>query len=775
MGKAALFMEDPMWAASIPELRGDARKRVLPVHSDCTPIDVESAASHLMPGGTLGSGMAGYEVRQGQIDMLKAIARSFNSASHLMVEAGTGVGKSLAYLIPSALWSYVNDTPVVISTATRNLQSQLVNFDIPRAAKVVEAFAPGERRLRAAVLKGRTNYLCLHSLEELNHDGYYRLDSTERAEMDELVDWLKSTEDGDLDSSPFQVLKPKLCCGGEDCLGRRCPFRSKCFVVKARQRAHEADIIVVNHALAITDAVNLSADILPAYGRIVFDEAHNLEDVATDVFSSELSKRTLDLLLSRIMRPGRGKRGEKGIVGKVERAIRCGTFGNGGVCERIRETIAKIRIARSQTIDAGDALFDMLGDLFTPAKEVQVLRYRCLDGERQYSRSGTFTRYTEAEWSEESLAKGMERFENAMGRLSKNVAELADTIGDIKEPGGEPAHADLAGQILEIPEEIKSYLSEAFFVMEGNNDEYVFWAERTKGKTSSVSLTAAPLSVADKIHKHFLGPKDSVVMCSATLRVSRKFDYVGRRLGFALVEPSRVDALVAASPFDYFRQTLALAAPFLPDPSEAGTERYSAALAPLLCRLFGASRGRGLVLFTSYEMMNRVADLSRPLFSIAGLRLLVQGEALSREGMVAELKASGGEGVVLFGSQSFWEGVDVPGPSLSCVVIARIPFPQMGEPIVEARCERMERSGEKPFWGYFMPEALIKFRQGFGRLVRTRSDVGVVVVADPRIATRNYGAHFRKSISASVHSTHDEDELISRAEEFFSHEFGAVD
>jgi ATP-dependent DNA helicase DinG len=272
------------------------------------------------------------------------------------------------------------------------------------------------------------------------------------------------------------------------------------------------------------------------------------------------------------------------------------------------------------------------------------------------------------------------------------------------------------------------------------------------------------------MRKCFYAVKDSVVLCSATLRVGDKFDYMAKRLGCAPRDGSdgsdcRTRRLVASSPFDYFRQALVMASDFLPDPASE-PQMYAEALAPFLARLFDRSAGRGLVLFTAYDMMRKVAELSRPLFEDFGLTLCVQGEGKSRESMAARLKAGGR--VVLFGSQSFWEGVDVAGDALSCVVMARLPFPQMGEPVTEARSELIEAEGGSSFRDYMIPEAVVKFKQGFGRLVRTKSDRGVVVVTDRRIVSKNYGAIFRKSIAASVHQVSTMEEVFERTAEFFA-------
>ena len=271
---------------------------------------------------------------------------------------------------------------------------------------------------------------------------------------------------------------------------------------------------------------------------------------------------------------------------------------------------------------------------------------------------------------------------------------------------------------------------------------------------------AAPLSVADDLKKMFYDVKDSVVLCSATLRVGNDFKYMARRLGCS----ERFQMLTATSPFDYFRQALVLAPDCLPDPS-VDPARYAGSLALLMRDLFSVTHGRALVLFTSYEMMNAVAAHAHQLLADAGITLLVQGEGLSRESMTRHLKEDGS--TVLFGAQSFWEGVDVAGEALSCVVLARLPFAQVGDPVVEARSEKIDREGGSSFRDYSLPEAVIKFRQGFGRLVRTKSDRGVVVVTDPRLVTKNYGATFRRSIPASVHTVTELGDLLQRVADFF--------
>ena len=771
----AAFMDDPDWAAFLPELQQGGPKCRLPAHEDCTPLDPDRVAGHLGPGGTLGS-MEGYEARPGQLDMTRAVVRAFDERRHLMVEAGTGVGKSLAYLVPAVQWSFLNDTPVVVSTATRNLQSQLISSDLPRAARTLGDDAG---KFRATLLKGRSNYLCLRMLGEYMQGGYWTLAEDEREAFGRLVEWLHGTPDGDLDDFGDEQLRPKLACPPEDCMGRACPFRQKCFVAKARARALKAHVVVVNHALVLAEATSSGAGILPAFGRLVFDEAHNLEDIATGFFSYELSRPALTQLLGKLARPSKSRRGPgrmRGALGAVDRQLQKGAFASRAVAEEVRELAvrAHVQIRFAQT--EGDALFGLLERLFAPAPGASLIRFRRpvlpagVPGARQYSLHGLFADYRPDQWNEDELAEAGRRFEDALANLQGILVDLSRLLrgAALDAPG---QFDDLAGQMEGIAASFTAFILEARFVLAAGDPARVYWAERCPAnrrtrQPAHVRAVAAPLSVAAEMKRYFYDVKDSVVLCSATLRAGDKFDYMARKLGTSLVEGDRVKALVAASPFDYFRQARVLAPDCLPDPA-ASPDAYAAALAPFLRDLFSAVRGRGLVLFTAYEMMRSVAERTQPLFAAAGLDLLVQGDGVSREGMVAALKAAGERPVVLFGAQSFWEGVDVPGEALSCVVIARLPFPQVGDPIAEARCERIKEQGGTPFRDYMLPEAQIRFRQGFGRLVRTKADRGVVVVADSRIVSKNYGALFRKSVPATVSTVTTLEETVARAAGFF--------
>lgn len=750
----AEFIDDPGWADFLPEDAGEIRKRPVPAHEDCTSLDPDRIAAGLRRGGVLG-GVPGYEERPGQIEMCRAVVEAFDARTHLAVEAGTGVGKSLAYLLPAVHWAALNDTTVVVATATRNLQDQLVKSDIPKAIATLGAM---RRPFRAAVLKGRGNYLCLHALADFFAAGFWTMSDSERAEMPHLIDWLKKTPDGDLDGYSG-LPRALLTRPGEECTGRRCRYRSRCFVYRARRRAFDADLVVVNHALALTDAADGASSLLPAYGRLIVDEAHNLEQAATDCFSSVVSAEELARTLSRLFRDGGSSRRPRGVIADLERQI--GRSAGAADLHGILELAGRVRKAARELTRASDGLLARVAGLLAPSIEAAgPVRHRvAAGGVREYAvPGGLFKPYGE-EWNEAALASALERFERAAATLVAGIHEVAARLRD-REEGDSAA---IAGQFDAVAQSVVDYVNSTHFTLSAAADTHTFWVERSESgsrRHGAVRAVAAPLSVAEMLDKVLYRDRDSVVLCSATLRVGGDFRYMLGRLGAR----ERFATMVAASPFDYLSQALTMATDFLGEPQE-DPRAYAGALAAFVGEVIAAMHGRTLVLFTSFEAMRATAALARPLAERAGVRLIVQGDGPTRAEMAEELRRAENP-VALFGAQSFWEGVDIAGAALSCVIIARLPFPQVGDPVREARGERIAREGGSAFRDYALPEAVVRFRQGFGRLIRTRGDRGVAIVADARIVRRNYGAIFRRSLPAPVGVVKDAAEALRRIGEF---------
>ena len=775
------------WLESFKAEQSHHERKDQPRHEDCSPLSIERISSHLMPGGIFAQLMKGYEARAGQLQMLKAVIRAFNEGKHLVVEAGTGVGKSLAYLIPAAAWARLNDVPVVVSTNTRNLQSQLIEKDLPMVREAIRAEFGEEEgsQLRLAVLKGRSNYLCLRQFSILLEHSQFEMDRPELRLFTEVVAWAIQSPDGDLDafagaSHAEPAFLSKLASVGEECTGRACRFYRRCFLQKARAKALAAHVIVANHALVFSD---LQADggMLPPHAQLVFDEAHNLEEAATRHLSVEVSPYRLSQLLHRLSRT-KGKR-SSGTLEVLSTHLEKGALTNDEtVAQKIRQYIRGSKQALSDVHDVAHQLFQRLSGLL--GEENHATRYRCetegmeitpamLTGEaalpplRRLIFNNKAFLSAEKRLDECALAKEREALRLAVKKTSEQLTYLADTLRQASE--GELAlYGDQASNIEGAIASLQGFMTEVNFVLDAQDPSYVFWAE-SAGRFwhGQASLVAAPLKISTALAERLYAKKTSIIFCSATLRVGGSFDFIGKRLGLDKVEEGRIVTCVAESPFDYVRQCATYALTCLPEPSGSDGGSYVEQLSALMLDIFIKTQGRALGLFTSYEMMKKVVQLLETPLREAGIRLLVHGSSGTRDQITRLFRAKDGP-CVLLGAQSFWEGVDVAGDALSCVVMARLPFLSMGDPIVEARCEQIDQAGGSSFREFSMPQAVIRFRQGFGRLIRTCTDKGVVIVADPRLVTRGYGTVFSRSLPCPVRKITSPSELLASVETFFT-------
>ena len=748
--------EGDAWQESFPADYVRPQKRTEVPPEDCTPLDPDEVAGMLGPDGPLAKTIPGYEPREAQLTMAKAVADSFNTGKHLLVEAGTGTGKSLAYLLPAAIWAIRNDVAVIVSTNTRNLQTQLIDKDLPLVTSLVnelQAEAGQERMLRTALIKGRSNYLCLRRLESLLEQGVGEMERPRLRQFARALAWAVQTPDGDLDTLDCgagmdPTMRLDLCSTGEECPGRSCPFFRRCFAMKARAKSLGADIVVANHALVFSEMGGPGVS-LPVHSQVIFDEAHNLEEAATDHFSTELSVLQLRMLIRGIV-PLRRHR--YGVIDSLKKHVEKRTLK--WTDEGARAMRSDIRAIRER----GEALVSSARKMFDPLPDA-------LPRGEDSARFGTAvdTDFNAEPWrgiieASQPVKEGLKELGAALHAMA---AHLDDMMADEL-----PLLAAESTELKTIADSLEEFRSSIEFVLSASDPEHVFWIEKGHGRSQDASMCAAPLEIGRRLADELYSAKSSVVFCSATLRVGDSFNFLASRLGINLIDKERLATCVAPSPFDYMRQCRVMAPLFLPEPTAARTgTSYTEELAKLIRDTAIRTEGRLLGLFTSYEMMTNCARLLSTPLGDAGIRLLVQGQHGSRDQITRTFREGGA--CVLLGTHSFWEGVDVVGDALSCVVIARLPFTSPTEPIFQARSEKIDREGNSSFFTLSLPSAVIRFRQGFGRLIRHRNDRGIVIVADSRVSTKGYGARFRQSLPCSTFMEPDRAAMLDHISEFF--------
>ncbi len=761
-----LFAEatDELWYAHFPQVTR-AKARDLTAPETWTPVSHATLEAIFGEGGDLAQRFERYEPRAGQVAMAHAVAQALNESQFLLAEAGTGVGKSLAYLVPCALWACFNNLPIVLSTNTRNLQAQLLQKDIPLVKKILARHLPQGVALDAVVLKGRSNYLCLKRFGAFVEGGFERLTEQETLAFIELVRWASTTTSGDLDTFRAEGSTRvdmgfirSFGCHGDECTGKRCRFYKQCFLLQARQAALKAHLVIANHALVFAE-LSTPGSLLPPHAQVVFDEAHNIETAATTFLSDELSPLALYDVCQKLA-PSRGREAasllQQARVNFVDRAIQ-------DEAERAEliALLAEMRTCGATLAKCGTALFETLHGFLEKTTDSTV-RYRMVpdmkkpplkNGRPQLRRevclAGSTFLPAEEFVPEVQIQEKRDAIAEQLRVADGLLERLLTAIGRKSPPQGEEnPYEDLVAAIEAARGGLEDFMSALDAILGGAEEDRVYWMEAASPREHTVTLTSAPLDIARQLTKLLYNLKASLIFSSATLRISDDFKHIRARLGLNLVEAQeRVVDFVAESPFDYPRQCAVVVPDFLPEVGRGKT--YELELSRLMYSLFTTAQGRALALFTSYEMMIGCAEILQPHLEAKGIELLVQSAAMGREAMTERFRAQT-KPTVLFGTQSFWEGVDVVGDALSCVVIARLPFESVGDPLLKARCEKIEREGGHPFVELNLPQALIRFRQGFGRLIRSRSDKGIVVVADSRIVRRNYGMTFARTLPVKV-------------------------
>jgi len=691
--------------------------RPLQPAAEQTPLDVEQLAVFLEEGGTFAAHFPGYEYRPQQVTMLRGVARALNRGEHLLVEAPTGVGKSLAYLIPAAYWAMQNGERVVVSTNTINLQEQLYRKDLPDLALVL----PSE--FRAAVLKGRSHYLCPARLQALRHRGANSPD--EARVMAKVLVWLPETTDGDgdeifLPNSVERALWRKLSADHEGCAPERCRYfqRGTCYFYHARRSAESAHLVIVNHALLLAD-VAVQNRALPDYKYLIVDEAHHLEAATTNGLSFEADRAHMRRLLSevgQVAQTGRVTGLLREVLGRCEKGRL-----PGDIMQQMELFVGEIGLAANRATRQLNVFFDRLEEFVEEQKggrrSQYTFRLRVTSGLRvQPAWEGVEIAWDDANAPLAAVVDGLERLAGGLDDLA------AFEIPDVDE---------LQAQVVGTARRLGETRSQVHHMITQLSSSLIYWLELDSGR-DRLSLHAAPLHVGPLVEEHLFHKKESVVLTSATLRTGGTFDFLRERLS-----GWEADELAVGSPFDYKNSTLVYLVDDIPEPGQQG---YQRAVEQGMAALFQATKGRALALFTSYNQLRATLRAIRAPLAQAGITVQAQGEGVSRAQLLENFRT--GDRRVLLGTRSFWEGVDVPGEPLSCLVIARLPFSVPSDPIFAARGETFD----EPFFEYAVPETILRFLQGFGRLIRTRTDRGLVVVFDKRLLTKTYGPLFIESL-----------------------------
>ena len=672
------------------------------------PLDSEEIRRALCDGGALARRLKGFGERPQQIEMAQEITRAFNQGEHLMIEAGTGVGKSLAYLLPAARWSQANSRRVIISTNTINLQEQLLKKDLPLMQEALS------EPLRSALLKGRSNYLCPRRFSALRRRKPVNED--ELRVLCKLLVWLLENHGGDRSEISLRgpgerhvwsrLSAEDLLCSLDRC---RSEMKGSCPFFKARRAAEGAHLVVVNHALLLADAAS-DHHVLPNYTSLVLDEAQHLEEAVSEAFAFQLDERTLRLQLAEL---GSANSGALGELLRASQGMVAPTVG-----QRLREVVDTIGEAGSLLLQHAGRLFAAcrsFADEVGPARSSYTTRLRIVPQLREHNR---FDRVVE---QYETLSGFFFGIGDALRRLSGQLGPVATG-----------ADGDLLDSLYAI-ENISNWFAmtrqqlEAF--VERPEENRVYWLEIAADRGRSVTMHATPLHVGPLVEEHLWESLETIVLTSATLRSAGNFNYLRERLN-----GDNLRAVEVGSPFDYRASTLFFVPSDMPEPAQR--ERYQAAVERGLVELAAALDGGLLALFTSYSQLRQTAQEITPRLALGGIEVLSQSGGSSRSALLQAFRER--EKAVLLGTRSFWEGVDIPGDDLRALVIVRLPFSVPSDPIFAARSETFV----DPFNDYAVPDAILRFRQGFGRLIRSHEDRGIVAVFDRRVLSKRYGQHF---------------------------------
>lgn len=693
--------------------------------------------------GCLSCNLKGFEPRQQQRAMMKNILDSYNHEAISLIEAGTGTGKTIAYLIPAILWALQRKERTLISTHTITLQEQLITKDIPLLAKALKV------DIKAVLVKGMSNYVCLRKVEDSRQESLL-MSKEELAEFDALEAWAETTDEGSkasLKKMPSIPMWDRISAESDTCSHTQCSHYQKCFFFKARRLAEEAQIIVANHHLLFADlAIRAETDnyknsaIIPYCSRIIFDEAHHIEDVATDFFGCNVNKLKMLRALGKIA-------SEKQNQGKLP---------------AIRDKLQQCYPDSPPPAEVSSLLSRLHFDLFTLRRDAQTSVNEAFQTLREFVKTESFSRERSESLGEEDLKLRLLNshyvrdswqtgvipiFKKLMGSVQRYLQALSALENDMKELKNERFQEQTKNSRLELSAFTSRLANQLAlleqFVLTAPKEEKVYWIELNHLKMmTNVSLVDAALDISKAMVDFLFSRFSTIVLCSATLSTNQQFDFICKRLGITSkhLPEKKIETHIYDSPFNYAGQALLIVPTDLPPPQH---KSFIPVAVEQIWQAIQASKGGAFVLFTSYGMLQQCYELLASRLSESRYEVFKQGDA-NRQELLIRFKRSNHS--VLFGTDSFWEGVDVAGEALRCVIIVKLPFKVPTEPVIQARTEAILACGGNPFFEYTLPNAIVKFKQGVGRLIRNKKDRGCIVCLDVRLLQKAYGRLFFNSL-----------------------------
>jgi len=659
----------------------------------------------------------------------------------------------MAYLIPAVEWALKNrdmGQRIVISTNTKNLQEQLFFKDIPTV------FSARGGQFKAVLIKGRGNYLCLDKWRTLMTDMNQRLSQDERSRILPLVLWANKTRTGDIsENSGFQVennigLWQKLIAESSYCPGRACKYYKDCFLMKARENAKRADIVVVNHALLFSD---LAADhsILGEYDNLIIDEAHNVEKTAAEHLGTKISYWTFRNLYHKLYEEQPRK---TGTILQLEFRMSKAKLSE----EIISKLYRSINRVKSNCLQLKNVVTSFYKDFNAAVRQKYIQGGNTNNDEYRVRYFKNFRFFKEFFEPISDIKQTLKLLEKSTHDLVEDLYEFNEELFDFQD--------QITRELIAAEREMAEILLSYEFCIKAEDEKYVYWLDIPRNeRNTDVLLNAVPLKIAELLRMKLYNHINAAVFTSATLAVDQKFEYYKTRTGLDIVDDKQVFTDILGSTFDFENQLKLFVADFVPDPRNSDFQEH---LMDLLKSVHSAQKRGMLVLFTSYSLLNSVYEKLKPFFDNERILLLAQGKSGSRTSIINQFRDN--RDSILFGTDSFWEGVDVPGDALEILFIPKLPFDVPSEPVIAARMDEIKKYGGNPFFEYAVPEAIIKFRQGFGRLIRKKDDKGAVIVTDNRLSRMQYGRQFLNSLPVRGEIFKEKEDFMATLDEWFSNE-----